>query len=529
VTPIRFAIMPTSRRVPGFLRFLVSRFVLQVAVGAVIVLGLIALLVACAASSQETESVGFAASPLTVAGLFSTGVDGTGTPLLVGAVDQHYTLTSDDPARQGASALVVSPVSGWIASTSTSNWLSAQANGFAANLANYTYTTTFTLAGVDPTTVAISGSWACDDSCVIKLNGMVVASYAAPGWLAAATFTIPAGSPFVTGTNTLAFVVTNSGGGASGLQVVSISGTSLGCTADNQCTTAQFCNTQTATCTGTLPSGTPIPTIRGHNPALDGVCAGGVGAAVCDAGVCDMTNNECGLANGNGPCTATNGATLCQSGACSTNATCEPQGGCNVDGDCTGGQQCDLSTHLCVALPDAGAEGSAGADAGDGGSGDAGGSAGADASEAPDGSQDGAVGSDGSEGEDGGALADGTTEADGTTDAGATADGPAGTDGSAAEDGNARDASEKDAAARAGEDASEEGADGGVSPHKVLEGDGLSCSAARSGSGTTSLPLWFLGVAAAATMRRRRRDATRRRACPARPTCLRRSVGDRGE
>jgi hypothetical protein len=522
--------MPTSRRVPGFLGFLVSRFVLQVAVGAVIVLGLIALLVACAASSQGTESLGSTASSLIVGGLFTTGVDGTGTPLAAGAVDQHYTLTSDDPARPGPNALVVSPETGWIPSTSTSNWVSAQANGFGANLANYTYTTTFTLTGVDPTTVTIGGSWACDDSCVIKLNGTVVASYAAPGWLAVAAFTIPTGSPFVAGTNTLAFVVTNSGGGASGLQVVSISGTSLGCTADNQCSTAQFCNTQTATCTGTLPSGTLIPTISGHNPVLDGVCASGVGAAVCDAGVCDMSNNECGLANGNGPCTAANGATLCQSGACSMNDTCEPQGGCNVDGDCTGGQQCDLSTHLCVALPDAGPEGSAGADAGDGGSADAGGSAGPDASEAPDGSQDGAVGSDGSEGEDGSAAADGTAVADGTTDASATADGPAGMDGSAAEDGNARDAREEDATARAGEDASEEGADGGVKPHKMLEGDGLSCSAARSGSGTTSgLPLWVLGVAVAATMRRRRRDATRRGACPARPTCLRPSAGDRCE
>ena len=51
-----------------------------------------------------------------------------------------------------------------------------------------------------------------------------------------------------------------------------------------------------------------------------------------------MSNNECGLANGNGPCTATNGPTLCQSGACSQNGNCEPSGGCNVDGDCAGGR-----------------------------------------------------------------------------------------------------------------------------------------------------------------------------------------------
>ena len=525
MTPIRFAIMPTSRRVPGFLRFLVSRFVLQVAVGA--------LLTACAWSPQRTEDFGSTSSALGVAGLFSTGVDATGTPLAIGDVDPHYVLSSDDPARPGPNALVIAPASGWIGSTLTSNWIGAQANGVAATAATYTYTTTFTLSGLDPTKVILSGSWACDGTCVINLNGTVVASSTASASMAVAAFSIPVGSPFVTGTNTLSFVVTSSSDGTSGLQVVSISGTSFRCTADNQCGAAQFCNTQTGSCVPTLANGTPIPTISGHTPVLNGVCASGVGASVCDAGVCDMSNNECGLANGNGPCTVTNGATLCQSGACSVNDTCEPQGGCNVDGDCTG----RAAVRYLEPPVRRAARCGRGCDGGSGrrrwrerrrrrgrrrrrerGPG---------CERGGDGSQDGAVGSDGSEGEDGSAAADGTA-ARRTPARPRTA--RQGSDGSAVEDGNARDASEEDATARAGEDASEEGADGGVNPHKVLEGDGLSCSAARSGSGTTSgLPLWVLGVAVAATMRRRRRDATRRGACPARPTCLRPSAGDRCE
>jgi hypothetical protein len=497
--------MPTSRGAPPFLRFLVTRFVLQVAVGAVIVVGLIALLVACAANPRERESFESTSSALVVSGLFPTGVDAARAPLAVGAVDPHYSLSSDDPSRPGPDALVVTPVAGWTGNTTTSNWISARADSSGANLGNYTFTTTFSLTGVDPTKVSISGSWACDDSCVIRLNGTVVASDPAPAWNTVAAFTIPTGSPFLAGTNTLEFVATNSGGGATGLQVVSISGTSLGCTADDQCSNAQFCNTQTATCTGTLPSGTPIPTITGHSPVLDGVCASGVGEAVCDAGVCDMSNDECGLANGNGPCTAANGATLCQSGACSVNATCEPSGGCNVDGDCAGGQQCD-SAHSCVALADAGPDGSGGAGGGEDGAVEAGegGGAGADASEA-DASEDGSVGADGSEGEDASAFIDGST------DASAIADGQEGADGAAIEDASARDsaaadAREEDAEAR-GEDAGEEGADAGLGPSKVLEGDGLSCSAARSGSrGTRGLPLWTLGVAAAAALRRRRRE-----------------------
>ncbi|MGH7269948.1 MAG: hypothetical protein ACREJ3_05915, partial [Polyangiaceae bacterium] len=294
--------MGRPKRSPG-LRFLFSRFVFKVAVGAVCVLGLIASLVACAAQAGPVENVASISSPLAIVGLFATGVDAGGTPLAAGDTDPHYALTSSDPMRPGPNALAVTPVAGWTANTPSSSWISAQANAIGESLGVYTYTTTFSLAGVDPTTVVINGSWACDDTCEIRLNGVTVATYAAPAWSTPVAFTIPAGSPFAAGANTLAFIVTNTGGGATGLQVLSISGTSSGCTADNQCAMAQFCNTQTGTCEGTLPSGTPIPTIGGHTPVLNGICATGVGPAVCDAGVCDTTNNECGLANGDGPCT----------------------------------------------------------------------------------------------------------------------------------------------------------------------------------------------------------------------------------
>ena len=164
--------MLTSKRAAGFFRSLLGHFVFQVAIGAALVVVLIAFMVSCAASPQDSENVGSTSSPLVVSGLFATGVDNSGTPLAVGAVDPHYVLTSDDPLRPGPNALVVTPRHrpGWIGSTSTSNWISAQASAVGANLGNYTFTTTFTLAGVDPTTVTVSGSWACDDSCSLSLN-----------------------------------------------------------------------------------------------------------------------------------------------------------------------------------------------------------------------------------------------------------------------------------------------------------------------------------------------------------------------
>ena len=485
--------LPSRRGAPS-LRFGIGRFVLQVAAGALVVVALIAMMVSCAANPAATEDVGSVSSRLVVSGLFPTGVDGNRTPLAVGATDPHYVLSSDDPAHPGPNAVVVAPVAGWVANTAGSTWVSAQTNAVGTALRNYTFTTTFTLSGVDPSTVAISGSWACDDSCVVSLNGVMVASYAAPGWTAVAAFTIPAGSAFVTGTNTLAFTSTNSGGGATGLQVVSISGTSSGCTADNQCTIAQFCNTQSGLCVGTLPSGTPVPTITGHTPVLDGVCSVGVGESVCDAGVCDMSNDECGLANGNGPCTQSNGATLCQSGACSQNGTCEPSGGCNVDDDCAGGQRCDVATHTCTAALDAGADaGEGGADAGDLADAGEGGQA-ADAGE-PDASEPeaGMVGSEAGEGGVGAIGSEGAEEGGASTDGSVTADAAA-------------DAREEDAAEEASADAGEL-PDGTTDIQRTLEGDGIACSSARAGSGASSMaPLWLLGAIVAAAFERRRRD-----------------------
>ncbi len=161
------------------------------------------------------------------AGLFTTGVDGTGAPLPAGSVDPHYTLTSNDPQFPGPQAIVAEnadpPDGGWVPNTSTSGWISVQANT-EGNVDIYTFTTTFTLTGVDPTTASLSGTWSCDDSCTMSLNGTQVASAPSPAWTSVQPFTIPAGSPFQNGTNTLTIAVNNSGNYATGLQILTIAG-----------------------------------------------------------------------------------------------------------------------------------------------------------------------------------------------------------------------------------------------------------------------------------------------------------------
>jgi hypothetical protein len=119
-----------------------------------------------------------------------------------------------------------------------------------------------------------------------------------------------------------------------------------GCGSDADCSSDQWCNTQTFACTPKLPNGQMVPTVTGHTPPLVGMCTPAAGAAVCVSGVCDA-DNLCGYADGDGPCTMQNGSVVCRSGACSANGLCEPAGGCNIDADCMGGKWCNESAHQC--------------------------------------------------------------------------------------------------------------------------------------------------------------------------------------
>ncbi len=147
------------------------------------------------------------------------------------------------------------------------------------------------------------------------------------------TGTVVAGNYWIQGTTSTALL---------GPKVI----TNLGCTADAQCPTGEWCEESMSSCVVKLPNGTLIPSDPGHNPTL-GACSVAAGTAVCVSGVCSMANNECGYSTGEGSCTG-NGAVLCQSMTCSTNGTCEPMGGCNVDADCSSGNWCDEGMHTCM-------------------------------------------------------------------------------------------------------------------------------------------------------------------------------------
>jgi hypothetical protein len=149
--------------------------------------------------------------------LFPTGVDASGAALAPGSIDPHYTLSSNSAQFPGPNAIVV-PKRGpnWTVPGPGSQWDSAQPSAGAGDVV-FDYTTTFTLS-TDPTKASLTGVLACDDECTILLNGTQVDAAHVPAWHTKHTLAIPAGAPFVSGSNTLVFAVHNLGG-VTGLEV----------------------------------------------------------------------------------------------------------------------------------------------------------------------------------------------------------------------------------------------------------------------------------------------------------------------
>lgn len=150
--------------------------------------------------------------------LFNTGVDDNGAVLAGGSVDPHYTLVqSADQTLPGPDAIVVSNIAAgfWAPESDTSKWIAPSANQVypgpsPCNASGvYVWRTTFDLAGRDPSTFKIAGSWAADNTgSAIRLNGVGV-TITQPGYNPLVPFVIATG--FIAGKNTLDFEVTDTG------------------------------------------------------------------------------------------------------------------------------------------------------------------------------------------------------------------------------------------------------------------------------------------------------------------------------
>ena len=152
--------------------------------------------------------------------------------LAEGSVDPNYVLfAAPAPFTPGTSKVVSTvgfPFPPWIANDADSQWIGPTAATTADSdgpVGDYTYRTTFSLAGLDPSTASISGFWSTDNAGLdILING-VSTGQSIPtifAFMALSPFSITSG--FIPGVNTLDFVLNNEGG-PTGLRVDSIVGT----------------------------------------------------------------------------------------------------------------------------------------------------------------------------------------------------------------------------------------------------------------------------------------------------------------
>jgi hypothetical protein len=152
------------------------------------------------------------AAPVPIPGLFATGKNGQGNSASSGSIDPHFVIMAPG-ASSVVPAIVMSPNAAWDANNSSSKWISPIQSGDAGqDPGNYVYKTTFSLDGLIPSSASLSVTvWADDRVVDVLINGqstgISAVGYSSPN----GPFTISSG--FVSGVNTLEFVVGNDGDG----------------------------------------------------------------------------------------------------------------------------------------------------------------------------------------------------------------------------------------------------------------------------------------------------------------------------
>jgi hypothetical protein len=153
--------------------------------------------------------------------LYDTGLANGGAVLTSGTTDPHYSLVAN-AAGTGPNAVALTTFDGVASSTGTtppSEWISFSTG---ANGATGLYDYQLTLTNI-PTAeyVTISGQALADDSVTITANGTTVYTSPNPDYVTYAPFTFTFDS---TGGTVLDFIVSNSGGGPTALEVNDLAG-----------------------------------------------------------------------------------------------------------------------------------------------------------------------------------------------------------------------------------------------------------------------------------------------------------------
>jgi hypothetical protein len=158
------------------------------------------------------------ATSMAIPGLFNTGVNADGTLAAGGSVDLHWTLVlSADPSYQGPDVYVASPTGpAWSSNGPNSQWLSPAPNGSQTRkTGSYKYRISFDLAGLNPASAVVKGSWVSDDTTISVILNNVTSGVTGPADYAkqpAAGTTFQFTTGFQEGVNTLDFIVNNLNG-----------------------------------------------------------------------------------------------------------------------------------------------------------------------------------------------------------------------------------------------------------------------------------------------------------------------------
>jgi len=162
-----------------------------------------------------------------VFGLYNTGVDDLGVVITDGSTDQHYQLVvNPDAASPDAivhNSTVFPIVAGpWLANNDASKWIGPAFDTVASAGGDYTYRISLDLTGFDPATAFVTGGWASDNAGLdILVNGSSTGIANMGGFGALTPFRIDPGN-FISGINTIDFVLNNAAAGYTGLRVEGI-------------------------------------------------------------------------------------------------------------------------------------------------------------------------------------------------------------------------------------------------------------------------------------------------------------------
>ncbi len=154
-----------------------------------------------------------------ILGLYNTGVNNLGVTLPDNTLgDPHYTLSSVPAGSTNVIAVRTSaggyPIGPWTGDDTLSAWIGpSNDNMLNGPVGIYTYSSTFNLTGLDPTTALITGLWSTDNEGIdIRINGISTGNSFLDSMSYTSTQPFSITSGFQSGLNTLDFIVQNDGG-----------------------------------------------------------------------------------------------------------------------------------------------------------------------------------------------------------------------------------------------------------------------------------------------------------------------------